>query len=371
MKHEEACRDQADSRGGVVPAQMFAEVEEGEDGEDDERNDLLDDLELDGREAVGADAVGRHLEAVFEEGDAPADQDDLPQRFLAEFQVAVPGEGHKDVGEDEQDDCPHGRIGCGQGGPGFSGSTMTALSENLERLEAAIAAVCRQSGRPRGEVELMAVSKTYPAATVAEAAALGIALFGENRVQEFAAKAAELEGLRHGGGAVAAAEPIRVHLIGHLQSNKAARAAELFDAVDSVDSLRLAERLNEAAGRLGKRLPILIEVKLSPEATKAGLEPESADAAELLERLPDLEHLETRGVMTIAPFGAADEATRACFRGLRQWRERWAAAHPKLTLDVLSMGMSGDFDLAIGEGATRIRVGTALFGKRMPWTGPE
>jgi len=248
---------------------------------------------------------------------------------------------------------------------------MTALSENLERLEAAIAAACRQAGRPRGEVELMAVSKTCPAATVAEAAALGIALFGENRVQEFAAKAPALEGLRRGGAAGAATGPVRVHLIGHLQSNKAARAAELFDAVDSLDSLRLAERLNEAASRMGKRLPVLIEVKLSPEAAKTGLESESAEATALLERLPDLEHLQARGLMTIAPFGAADDATRACFRSLREWRDRWAAAHPRLALEVLSMGMSGDFALAIAEGATRIRVGTALFGERRPDAGRE
>jgi pyridoxal phosphate enzyme (YggS family) len=243
---------------------------------------------------------------------------------------------------------------------------MTALAENLERLEEAIATACRRAGRARGEVELMAVAKTYPAAMVAEAAGLGLRLFGENRVQEFGAKAAELDGLRR-----ASARPIRVHLIGHLQSNKAARAAELFDAVDSLDSLRLAERLNEAAGKCAKRLPVLIEVKLSPEETKAGLEPESGEAAQLLERLPDLEHLEARGLMTIAPFGVAEDVTRTCFRSLRAWRDRWAAAHSKLSLDVLSMGMSGDFALAIEEGATRIRVGTALFGKRKPWTGPE
>ncbi|MGP8271513.1 MAG: YggS family pyridoxal phosphate-dependent enzyme [Terracidiphilus sp.] len=242
---------------------------------------------------------------------------------------------------------------------------MTPLGENLERLEEQIAAACRQAGRERGEVELMAVSKTYPAATVAEAAALGLTLFGENRVQEFGAKAAELDELRR-----VSEQPIRVHLIGHLQSNKAARAVELFDGVDSVDSLRLAERLNEAAGRLRKKLPVLIEVKLSPEETKAGLEPESADAAALLERLPDLEHLETRGLMTIAMWGGTGDETRACFRGLREWRDRWAAAHSKLNLEVLSMGMSGDFALAIEEGATRIRVGTALFGKRKPYTGP-
>jgi len=131
----------------------------------------------------------------------------------------------------------------------------------------------------------------------------------------------------------------------------------------------LAERLNEAAGKLAKRLPVLIEVKLSPEETKAGLEPELAD--ELLERLPDLEHLDTRGLMTIAPWGVAEDVTRACFRSLRNWRDKWAASYPKLGMDVLSMGMSGDFGLAIEEGATRIRVGTALFGKRTPWTGPE
>jgi pyridoxal phosphate enzyme (YggS family) len=236
---------------------------------------------------------------------------------------------------------------------------MTTLTENFERLEAAIEAACRRAGRGRGDVELMAVSKTYPAATVAEAVALGLTLFGENRVQEFAGKAVELEPLRK-----RVEKPIGVHLIGHLQSNKAARAVELFDAVDSVDSPRLAERLNEAAGKLGKRLPILIEVKLSPEESKSGVEPESAVAAELLERLPELVNLETRGLMTVAPLDVSEAETRACFRELRDWRERWAKAHPRLTLDVLSMGMSEDFALAIEEGATRIRVGTALFGER-------
>ena len=249
---------------------------------------------------------------------------------------------------------------------------MTALAENLERLEEAIAAACRNAGRTRGDVELMAVSKTYPAETVIAAAELGLRVFGENRVKEFAAKAEALAAWRADGSIAAADEPILVHLIGHLQSNKAAKAAELFDAVDSVDSLKLAERLNEAADRLGKRLPVLIEVKLSPEETKAGLEPESDEAAQLLERLPDFANLHTRGLMTIAPWGVAEDVTRACFRSLREWRERWAAAHGRLDLGVLSMGMSGDFALAIEEGSTRIRVGTALFGKRQPWTGsPE
>jgi PLP dependent protein len=246
------------------------------------------------------------------------------------------------------------------------GSTMTALKENLERLEAAIGEACRRAGRGRGEVELMAVSKTYPAETLAEAAALGLRLFGENRVQEFTAKALRAAELWKG----LAGEKPRVHLIGHLQSNKSAKAAELFDGVDAVDSLRLAERLNETAARLGKRLPVLVEVKLSPEESKDGVEPESAEAALFFERLPDLSHLDAQGLMTIAPWGAPEAATRACFKSLRRWRDRWAQEYPRLKFDVLSMGMSGDFALAIEEGATRIRIGTALFGKRAPYKGP-
>ncbi len=241
---------------------------------------------------------------------------------------------------------------------------MTALEENFERLEEAIDKACRAAGRARGDVELMAVSKTFPAETIAEAAKLGLRLFGENRVQEFATKAEALEALRK------SAEP-RFYLIGHLQSNKAARAAELFDGVESLDSVRLAERLNEAAGKYGKRLPVLIEVKLSPEETKAGLDPGSEEAPQLLERLPGFPNLEMRGLMTIAPWGAAEDLTRACFRRLRVLREGWAAAYPRLNFDVLSMGMSGDFALAIQEGATRIRVGTALFGARKPQTERE
>lgn len=236
---------------------------------------------------------------------------------------------------------------------------MTALAENLERLEAEIAQAGRRAGRPRSSVELMAVSKTHPAETVLEAASLGLTLFGENRVQEFAAKAEYLADLRGNR-----AHPARMHLIGHLQSNKAQRAVELFDAVDSLDSLRLAERLNESAGRLGKRLPVLLEVKLSPEQTKAGLDPDSPEAAQLLERLPDLSHLQMQGLMTIAPFDVPDDETRACFRRLRLCRDHWAGTHPRLNFDVLSMGMSGDFPLAIEEGATRIRVGASLFGER-------
>jgi len=244
--------------------------------------------------------------------------------------------------------------------------TESPLSENVERLESSIADACRRAGRRREEIELMAVSKTYPAERIAEAAGLGMILFGENRVQEFGSKAGSAEVFRQKIDNPA----VRVHLIGHLQSNKAAKAAEIFDGVDSLDSLRLARRLDEAAGKLGKRLPVLVEVKLSPEETKEGLEPESREAPELFEALADLAHLEMRGLMTIAPWGAEEAVTRGCFRGLRELRDRWASVYPRLKFDVLSMGMSGDFPLAIAEGATRIRVGTAIFGKRQPYTGP-
>ena len=245
------------------------------------------------------------------------------------------------------------------------------LKENLEKLEEAIHAACRRAARHRGEIELMAVSKTYPAETILEAEKLGLRLFGENRVQEFAAKAAALVAARETGSLAGSDEPVQVHLIGHLQSNKSARAAELFDAIDSLDSVKLAERLNDAAGKLHKRLPVLIEVKLSPEETKDGLEPESAEAAALLERLPDLPHLHMRGLMTIAPFGVPEAETWKCFRALAEWRDKWARIYPKLNFGTLSMGMSGDFATAIQEGATRIRIGTALFGKRAAYAGPN
>jgi hypothetical protein len=235
----------------------------------------------------------------------------------------------------------------------------TTFAHNLEKLEEAIQGTCRAAGRSRADVELMAVSKTFPAEAIIEAAGLGLRLFGENRVQEYASKAAVLQ-----GAGIETAHNLRVHLIGHLQSNKAAKAAEIFDGIDSLDSVRLAERLNEAAGKFAKRLPVLIEVKLSAEAAKTGVAPQSDEAAQLLEALAGFDSLECRGLMTIAPWGAAEDVTRGCFRSLRVLREKWAQAYPRLDFNVLSMGMSGDFPLAIAEGATRIRVGTALFGKR-------
>jgi PLP dependent protein len=232
-------------------------------------------------------------------------------------------------------------------------AVTAVLKENLDRIEAEIAAACREAGRPRGEVGLMAVSKMHPASAIIAAEGLGVRLFGENRVQEFQEKSAQIS--------LPGAE---FHLIGHLQSNKVGRAAELFASVDTLDSVSLAERLDQAATRLGRRLGVLIEIKLSPEETKAGLDPKSPELALLLERLPDLPGLELRGLMMVPPFLEDLSVVRPYFRSLRVLRDRLAAAHPRLSFAELSMGMSHDFPVAIGEGATQVRIGTALFGAR-------
>lgn len=245
------------------------------------------------------------------------------------------------------------------------------LAENLARVEDAILGACRRAGRSRSEVTLMAVSKTHAVPAILEAIRLGISLFGENRVQEYQAKHAELRGLGicpQGDGAAAteAAPAVRFHLIGHLQSNKTQRAAEIFSAVDAVDSLRLASRLNDAAQHLHRRLPVLIEIKLGQEELKTGIPPESPMLRKLLEKLPEMPALELRGLMTVPPYAENPEATRPYFRELRLLRDRLAAAYPRLTLRELSMGMSHDFAVAIEEGATQVRIGTALFGARPP-----
>ncbi len=216
--------------------------------------------------------------------------------------------------------------------------------------------------RPRDSVQLMAVSKTHPAELIMEAFACGIRLFGENRVQEFAAKQLALEA----AGLPTDVGPTRFHLIGPLQSNKAARAAQLFDAIDSVDSLRLAQRLDEACAATHKRLPILVEIKLSPEASKHGIGPEADELNALLERLPDLNNLMFRGLMTVPPFADDLEQARPYFRHLRELRDSLAQRYPALQFDELSMGMSHDFPVAIEEGSTLVRIGTAIFGARPP-----
>lgn len=201
----------------------------------------------------------------------------------------------------------------------------------------------------------MAVSKTVEPARIREAWKAGIRLFGENRVQEFAGKRADLVDV----------EDAEWRLIGHLQTNKAAQAAELFSAIDSVDSLRLAEKLNAAAHKLNKRLAVLIEINIGGEEAKSGVAPESPELESLLAAAPTLDHLRVGGLMTIPPFGENPESSRPFFRRLRELRERIAARRlPAIEMRELSMGMSHDFEIAIEEGSTCVRIGTAIFGER-------
>jgi pyridoxal phosphate enzyme (YggS family) len=230
-----------------------------------------------------------------------------------------------------------------------------SIVENIALVQERIHAAARRSGRPPESVVLMAVTKTFPPEAIREAHAAGLRLFGENRVQEFGAKAEAVRDL----------EGTAWHLIGHLQTNKAGRAAELFSAVDSVDSLRLAEKLNSAAAKLGKRLDVLIEINVGGEAAKSGVAPGSLEFDELLQAAPRLEQLAIRGLMTIPPFTDDPEDARPYFRQLRELRDQIAARRwPGVVMDVLSMGMSHDFEVAIGEGSTCVRVGTAIFGER-------
>jgi pyridoxal phosphate enzyme (YggS family) len=234
-----------------------------------------------------------------------------------------------------------------------------SIAENIAHVEEQIATACRRAGRSRESVQLMAVSKTHPPQAILEACAAGLRMFGENRVQEYAAKRDALLAADRFTCQLAS-----VHCIGPLQSNKARRAAELFDAIDSVDSAALAARLNEAAARIGKKLPILIEIKVSEEDSKHGLRAEDPELGLLLEQIPEWDSLVLRGFMTVPPFAEELEQVRPYFRNLRILRDSLVQRHPKLALEELSMGMSHDFSVAIEEGATVVRVGTAIFGAR-------
>jgi PLP dependent protein len=229
------------------------------------------------------------------------------------------------------------------------------LSENIASIHERMAAAARRAGRSPSEIALMAVTKTHPAERILEAYAAGLRLFGENRVQEFAGKAATLADLPDADW----------HMIGHLQTNKAVKAAELFGAVDSVDSLKLAEKLDAAARNLGKTVAVLIEINVGGEAAKSGVSPGSPELDELLSAAPRLEALRYRGLMTVPPFTDDPEGARPYFRKLRELRDTIAARRlANVGLDVLSMGMSHDFEVAIEEGSTCVRVGTAIFGAR-------
>lgn len=230
-----------------------------------------------------------------------------------------------------------------------------SFADNIAAIRERIAAAARRAGRSPSDVALMGVTKTHPPQSIREAYAAGLRLFGENRVQEFAGKAAALADLTSA----------EWHMIGHLQGNKAARAAELFTGVDSVDSVKLGEKLDSAARALGKRLPVLIEINVGGEDAKSGLAPDSPELEQLLGAAPRFEALDFRGLMTVPPFAENPEDTRPFFRQLRHLRDALAARKlPAITLDILSMGMSHDFEVAVEEGSTCVRVGTAIFGQR-------
>lgn len=230
-----------------------------------------------------------------------------------------------------------------------------SVSQNVTRIRECIASAAHRSGRNPDEITLMAVSKTHPPESIREAYDAGLRVFGENRVQGFSGKAAALADLTD----------VQWHLIGHLQSNKAAKAAELFDAIDSVDSVKLAEKLNSTARGLGKKLKVLIEVNIGREAAKSGLISESSELENLLQATADFKSLEFRGLMTIPPFTENPENARPYFRQLRELQDSVASRKlPSISMDVLSMGMSHDFEVAIEEGSTCVRVGTAIFGER-------
>jgi pyridoxal phosphate enzyme (YggS family) len=239
-----------------------------------------------------------------------------------------------------------------------------SIASNLARVHDEIVNACARARRDPHTVALMAVSKMNPPEALLEAYAAGQRLFGENRVQEWQTKRAELSDLFPNASSDITRSPspaAQAHLIGPLQNNKTAKAAEIFDAVDTLDSLKTAERLNAAARSLNKTLRVLIEVKLSPEDTKHGLAP--AELPALLAALLPLHHLEVRGLMTVPPFDDNPESARPYFQHLRRLRDENLALCP--SLNELSMGMSNDFAVAIEEGSTTIRIGTAIFGKRV------
>ena len=228
----------------------------------------------------------------------------------------------------------------------------SSVRENLLRIQERIGKAAERAGRSAEEITLIAVSKTHPASAIREAYEAGVRHFGENRVQEWEGKRLGTEGLA-----------ATWHLIGHLQGNKAARAARLFHSVDSVDGFALARRLDLARAEAGitGRLRVLIEARVAQEESKSGVEMEGAEG--LAERIAPLAWLNFAGLMCIPPFLEDAESVRPYFRRLRALRDD-LARKLRLVLPVLSMGMSHDFEVAIEEGATEVRIGTALFGER-------
>lgn len=236
---------------------------------------------------------------------------------------------------------------CGAGAGRYNRQRMVTIGENVACVRRRIAAAAARAGRSLSDVLLVAVSKTWPPEAVQEALDAGVTTFGESRVQEAKAKLAKLPGRSHW------------HLIGHLQTNKARDAVDLFETVESVDSVRIARELSKWAERAGKTLAVLLECNVSGEGTKFGFKPD--EVAQVLPELNRMARLEVRGLMTMAPFFTEPENARPVFRALRELRDRLQRQHG-IPLPALSMGMTGDFEVAIEEGATIVRIGTAVFG---------
>jgi pyridoxal phosphate enzyme (YggS family) len=225
-----------------------------------------------------------------------------------------------------------------------------SFADNLDSIQQRIRAACERSGRVPDSVTLLAVTKTQPPEIVAAAAELGLLLFGENKVQEAKAKIPLCPG------------KLRWHFIGHLQSNKCRDAVQLFQMIESMDSLNLAQEINKRAGEAAKTMPVLLEVNLAGEASKFGYRPEQLLAE--LKEINSLPRVEIHGLMTVPPWSPDAENSRPHFRRLRELKiqcEKILGA----PLPHLSMGMSGDFEIAVEEGATIVRIGTALFGPRV------
>lgn len=225
------------------------------------------------------------------------------------------------------------------------------IADRLDGVRARMAAACERAGRRPDEVRLVAVSKTYPPEMVEAAAAAGCDCFGENRVYEALPKIEACPG------------HLEWHFIGHLQRNKVQHVVPAFALIHAVDSQRLLERIETVAEAVGARVAVCLEVNVSGESSKFGLVPDDVPA--VLEAANGMMHVDVQGLMTMAPFTTDPASTRPVFRRLRECRERWAA-QSGFALRTLSMGMSNDFEVAIEEGATLVRIGSGIFGKRPP-----
>lgn len=230
---------------------------------------------------------------------------------------------------------------------------MNKIAENIQAVHERIITATGACGRAAEEIMLLAISKNFPEESISQAASAGLRCFGENRVQEAEGKILHFRKVPN----------LEWHLVGHLQSNKARRAAELFDVVHSLDSIRLGAKLNQASLEMGKTMSVLIQVDLGKEDTKSGVD--SSRVREIVEGLSKFRNLRINGLMTIPPFFENPDDARPFFAQLRKLRDLLEQENPGcLGQQHLSMGMSHDFEIAIQEGATIIRVGTAIFGSR-------